>query len=131
MKKRKMKPLGKNIILSLMIGLISLIFDQIYHISYNFYHQIFTIFSDPTTLIYIGSKFLLVFAISMIILNLKLKSIILKSSIIGLASAFLFSIILSYLFPNLYTIWMHMFHTLAIFGGAIISLWTEKKWKFL
>ena len=88
MKKRKMKPLGKNIILSLMIGLISLIFDQIYHISSNFYHQIFTIFSDPTTLIYIGSKFLLVFAISMIILNLKLKSIILKSSIIGLASAF-------------------------------------------
>lgn len=131
MKKRKMKPLQKNVILSLMIGFISLIFDQAYHIFSNFYHQIFTIFSDPTTSIYIGSKFLLVFAISMIVLNLKLKSIILKSLIIGIVSAFLFSIILTYLFPNLYSVWMHMFHAFAIFGGAIISLWAGKKWKFL
>lgn len=131
MNKRRMKPFTKNIILSLMIGLISLVFDQAYHILSHFYHQIFTIFSDPTTSIYIGSKFILVFIISMIILSLNIKSILLKSLLIGIVSAFLFSIILTYLFPNLYAVWMHMFHALAIFSGAIISLWAEKKWKFL
>ena len=126
-----MKPFTKNIILSLMIGLLSLIFDQAYHILLHLSHQIFTLFIDPTTSIYIGSKFLLVFIISMIVLSLKLKSILLKSLIIGIVSAFLFSIILTYLFPYLYTIWLHMFHAFAIFAGAIISLWTEKRWKFL
>ena len=131
MKKRGMKSFTKNVIISLMIGFLSLILDQIYHISFNLYHQIFSIFADPTTSIYIGSKFFMVFAISMIVLSSKLKSIWLKSLIIGVVSAFLFSLILTYLFPDLYTVWLHMFHAFAIFAGAIISLWAEKKWKFL
>jgi hypothetical protein len=130
MKKRGMKGLSKNAIISLIVGFLSLVFDQAYHIIFHQYHQIFTIFEDPYTSIYIGSKFLIVFLISMIVLRLKMKSIILKSAIIGIVSAFLFSLILTYLFPYLYTIWLHIFHAFAIFAGAIIALWVEKKWKF-
>jgi hypothetical protein len=131
MKKRKMKPLARNAVLSLIIGFLSLVFDQAYHIIFNQYHQIFTIFTDPYTSIYIGSKFLLVFIVSMIVLHLKIKSILLKSLIIGVVAAYLFSLILTNLFPYLYTIWLHIFHAFAIFAGAIIALWAEKKWKFL
>lgn len=129
MKKRKISPLIKNVIISLVIGFLSLVFDQIYHIFLNQYHQIFSILTDPYTLIYIGAKFVLVFLISMFVLSMKLKSIFWKSVIIGVASAFLFSIILSYLFPSLYTIWLHVFHAFAIFAGAIIALWLQKKGK--
>jgi len=125
-----MKSLARNSIIALIIGFLSLVFDQAYHILFNQYHQIFTIFEDPYTSIYISSKFLLVFIISVIVLSLKIKSIFLKSIIIGVVSAFLFGIILSYLFPYFYTIWLHMFHAFAIFAGAIIALWVEKKWKF-
>jgi uncharacterized membrane protein YeaQ/YmgE (transglycosylase-associated protein family) len=73
----------------------------------------------------------MIFVIGMIVLSSKLKSILLKSSIIGIVSAFLFSLVLTYWFPYLYTVWLHMFHAFAIFAGAIIPLWVEKKWKIL
>lgn len=123
-----MKPIKKNIIISLIIAFLSLVFDQAYHIIFGLYHQIFSIFTDPYTSIYIISKFLLVFIISMIVLKIKIKSIFWKSAIIGVVAAFLFSLILTYLFPYLYTIWLHMFHAFAIFAAAIITLWAEKKW---
>jgi len=110
----------KNIGISLLIALGSIILDQIYHITGGYAHQIFTIFTDPTTIIYIGLKFLFVSIISLIILNIKtIKNKYFQSVSIAIISAFLFSILLNYMFPTLYNTVMHMSHALAIF----ISSW--------
>jgi len=118
----------KNIGKSLLIALGSIIIDQIYHISIKAAHQIFTIFIDPSTIVYIGTKFLFVFVISMIVLNIKtIKNKYLQSVTIALVAAFLFSILLNYMFPNLYNIIMHMSHALAIFIASWFVLSFIKK----
>ncbi len=118
----------KNIGKSLLIALGSIIIDQIYHISIKAAHQIFTIFIDPSTIVYIGTKFLFVFVISLIVLNIKtIKNKYLQSVTIALVAAFLFSILLNYMFPNLYNIIMHMSHALAIFIASWFVLSFIKK----
>ena len=118
----------KNIGISLLIALGSIIIDQIYHITRKYAHQIFTIFVDPSTIAYIGLKFLFVFVISLIVLNTKtIKNKYLKSVTIAIVSAFLFSILLNYMFPSLYDISMHMSHALAIFLSSWFVLFFIKK----
>jgi len=117
----------RNIRTSLLIALLSVILDQIVHISLGYYHQIFYIFKDPGTGIYIGSKFLLVFLIGLIVLNIhKPKNKYIKSLIIAIVSAFIFSIILSYLFPEMYDLAMHMFHAVVIFIASAFVLFFKK-----
>lgn len=115
--------IGKNIGMSLLIALGAVIIDQIVHISLSYSHQIFTVFSDPSTVYYIGYKFLLVTLISLIVLSIgAIDNKYLQSLIIAVVAAFLFSIILTYLFPRQYDIAMHMFHGLAIFISSLVVL---------
>lgn len=131
MKKRGLNHLSKKIILALLIAFFSNILDQAYHIAFNQSHQIWTFFTDYTTPIYVISKFLIVFIVSIAVLSAKLKSIWTKSLILGVAAAAIFGVLLSYLFPYAYTAWIHLFHTFAIFGGSLIAFWIQKKSKFL
>lgn len=120
--------IGKNIGLPLLIALGAVIIDQIVHISLSYSHQIFSIISDPSTKFYIGYKFLLVTLISLIVLNIgTIKNKYLQSLIIAVVAAFLFSIILTYMFPLQYDLAMHMFHGLAIFVSSLIVLFFIKK----
>lgn len=120
--------IGKNIGISLLIALGAVIIDQIYHIALGYSHQIFTIFSDPSTIAYIGYKFLLVSLVSFIILNIgAISNQYLKSLIIAVVAAFLFSVLLTYLFPRQYDILMHMSHGLAIFVSSLVVLLFIKK----
>ena len=118
-----MNKLGKNIGISLLIALGAVIIDQIYHIVLNYSHQIFTIFTDPSTIAYIGYKFLLVSLVSLIVLSIgAISNKYLQSLIIAVAAALLFSVLLTYMFPRQYGIVMHMSHGLAIFISSLVVL---------
>ena len=123
-----MNKIGKNIGMSLLIALGAVIIDQIVHITLSYSHQIFSIISDPGTKFYIGYKFLLVTVISLIVLSIStISNRYLQSLIIAIVAAFLFSIILNYMFPLQYDIAMHMFHALAIFVSSLVVLFFIKK----
>lgn len=123
-----MNKLGKNIGVSLLIALGAVIIDQMYHIALRYSHQIFTIFTDPSTIAYIGYKFLLVFLVSLIVLSIgAISNKYLQSLIIAVVAAFLFSVLLTYMFPRQYGIVMHASHSLAIFISSIVVLSFIKK----
>jgi len=118
-----MNRIGKDISTSLSIALGAVIIDQLYHIVRGSSHQIFSIFSDPSTIYYIGYKFLLVSLISLIVLYTSaIGNKYLQSLTIAVVAAFLFSIILTYMFPRQYGIVMHMSHGLAIFTSSLVVL---------
>ena len=119
--KKSRKTFSLAIDQSLLIAFIAFLVDQAYHISFHLYHQVFFL-PDLSTAYYIGFKFIFVFIISLIVLNARIKGILEKSTIIGVVAAALFSILLSYMFPDMYTIQTHMFHAVAIFIGVFVTL---------
>lgn len=123
-----MNKISKNISISLSISFGAVIVDQMYHIVLRSNHQIFTIFTDPSTVAYIGYKFLLVFLVSLIVLSISaISDKYLQSLIIAVIAAFLFSFILTYMFPRQYGIVMHISHGLAILISSVVVLSFIKK----
>lgn len=122
-----MKKLAKNLVLSFWIAVLGEVFDQIYHIGLNQSHQIFEVFNNYYTFWYVALKFAFIFITAMIVLSSKIKSIWTKSIVIGVVSAFLFGMLLSYFFPYVYTLGLHMFHAIAMFLAAIIVLYVKKR----
>lgn len=94
--------------------------DQAYHILSNELHQLFFL-PEVETGYYIGLKFLFIFVVSMFVLDMKIKEINKMALIIGAVAAYLFSILLTFMFPGAYSTVMHMFHAIAIFAAAQIT----------
>ena len=107
---------------SLWISIIVTIIDQSYHIARNLTHQIFDI-ANPETMYYIGLKFLIVFVVSFIALSkIKDRNPIQLIVTIAIISAFIFSIVINYLFPYAYKFDIHLFHALGIAIGVFVTL---------
>ena len=110
---------------SLSAAIIATIIDQLYHTYSGYSHQFLHLFDSilsAETAYYIGFKFLFVFMVTFVVLKNVRGSIIKLSLIISITSAFLFSIVLTYMFPNMYGIVMHTFHAEAIFIAVFITL---------
>ena len=109
--------IDNNIKAAMWTALIAIIIDQLYHIVRGYSHQIFDLFGEGT-IYYISIKFFFVFIVSLIIFSSRIEGRFTKSATIGIIAAYLFSIVLTYLFPGVYGTGMHMLHAAAIFAGA-------------
>lgn len=114
---------------SLVIAIIGTAIDQIYHIARSYPHQIFDI-TNQETMYYIGLKFLIIIAVSWFALNRLKQKAIAMSAIIGISSAFIFSVVVNYMYPNVYDISIHMLHAVGIAIGVYLTLTykLEEKW---
>ncbi len=112
-----------NLMLSVVIGILATIFDQIYHIATDALHQFQFIFiPDAETIYYIGLKFFFTFCIAFIVLTLSKASAIQKSIIIAIGAATLFGVFLTLIVPTAYTTIIHLVHGVAMFLAAFIPL---------
>lgn len=109
---------------ALWIAVIATIIDQLYHIIREYSHQIFDI-ANPETAYYIGLKFLFVFVVSWIVLKQFRLNIVQASVVIGIITAFLFSLVINYMFPYVYGLDIHMLHGAGIF----LAVWITLKYK--
>lgn len=102
---------------SVLIALLSVSLDQVYHILTNSPHTIFDI-AYVGTQYYIGFKFLVVSAVAWLVLSEVIPYYRSKILTLSLIATIIFSYVIYYLFPNEYGIFIHISHLIIIYFSS-------------